>query len=180
MLPWANLDSPTGPARETGLSDALLSVEATPVKTSNVKRSDGSGVKRRSLDDLGRATVPRRTATKPTRRQCRGRGRTRPGRSSPPTSPPTVSRPCRPSWSASRPSSARRSCDRVKNARELGDLRENADYEAARNEQSFLEGRILELEQRLRTAVVIEARERWRHHHGLDAWSTRSTAGGKS
>lgn len=47
--------------------------------------------------------------------------------------------------------------DRVKNARELGDLRENADYEAARNEQSFLEGRILELEQRLRTAVVIHA-----------------------
>jgi len=45
---------------------------------------------------------------------------------------------------------------RVKAARELGDLRENADYEAARNEQSFLEGRILELEQRIRTAVVIE------------------------
>ena len=38
--------------------------------------------------------------------------------------------------------------DRVKNARELGDLRENADYEAARNEQSFLEGRILDVEQR--------------------------------
>ena len=45
---------------------------------------------------------------------------------------------------------------RVAAARELGDLRENADYEAARNEQSFLEGRILELEQKLRTAVVIE------------------------
>ena len=46
---------------------------------------------------------------------------------------------------------------RVKQPRELGDLRENADYEAARNEHSFLEGRVLELEQRIRTAAVIEA-----------------------
>ena len=46
---------------------------------------------------------------------------------------------------------------RVKNARELGDLRENADYEAARNEQSFLEGRIRTIEQMLKTAVVIGA-----------------------
>jgi transcription elongation factor GreA len=45
---------------------------------------------------------------------------------------------------------------RVKSARELGDLRENADYEAARNEQSFLEGRIRDLEQMLKTAVVIQ------------------------
>jgi len=46
---------------------------------------------------------------------------------------------------------------RVKHARELGDLRENADYEAARNEQSFLEGRIQSIEQMLKTAVVIAA-----------------------
>ena len=45
--------------------------------------------------------------------------------------------------------------ERVKLARELGDLRENADYEAARNEQAFLEGRIRELERRRRTALVI-------------------------
>ena len=50
--------------------------------------------------------------------------------------------------------------ERIKHARELGDLRENADYEAARNEQSFLEGRIQELERRLRTAVVIRSETR--------------------
>ncbi|MGH3114417.1 MAG: transcription elongation factor GreA, partial [Gaiellaceae bacterium] len=46
---------------------------------------------------------------------------------------------------------------RIKSARELGDLRENAEYHAAREEQSFLEGRIQLLEQRIRQARVIEA-----------------------
>ncbi|HEX5014496.1 MAG TPA: transcription elongation factor GreA [Candidatus Limnocylindrales bacterium] len=46
---------------------------------------------------------------------------------------------------------------RIKSAKELGDLKENADYTAAREEQSFLEGRIAQIEGLLRTAVVIEA-----------------------
>jgi transcription elongation factor GreA len=46
---------------------------------------------------------------------------------------------------------------RVKTAREHGDLKENAEYHAAREEQSFLEGRIRTLEERLRNAVVIAA-----------------------
>ena len=45
--------------------------------------------------------------------------------------------------------------DRVKTARELGDLRENAEYQEARREQSFVEGRIQALEALLRTAVVV-------------------------
>jgi transcription elongation factor GreA len=45
---------------------------------------------------------------------------------------------------------------RIKAARELGDLSENADYEAARKEQSFLEGRVQQLQQLIKTAVVIE------------------------
>ncbi|HEX8025610.1 MAG TPA: transcription elongation factor GreA, partial [Candidatus Limnocylindrales bacterium] len=45
---------------------------------------------------------------------------------------------------------------RVKTAREYGDLKENAEYHAAREEHSFLEGRIRLLEDRLRFAVVIE------------------------
>jgi len=46
---------------------------------------------------------------------------------------------------------------RIRTAKELGDLKENADYHAAREEQSFLEGRIQALEARLRDAVIIEA-----------------------
>jgi transcription elongation factor GreA len=44
---------------------------------------------------------------------------------------------------------------RIKAARELGDLSENADYEAARKEQSFLEGRVQQLEQMIKHAVII-------------------------
>jgi len=43
-----------------------------------------------------------------------------------------------------------------------GDLSENADYEAARKEQSFLEGRVQQLEQIIKYAVMIEA-----SHEGL-------------
>ena len=46
--------------------------------------------------------------------------------------------------------------DRVRLARQLGDLRENSEYAAAREEQSFLEGRIQQLEAQLRAAVVAD------------------------
>jgi transcription elongation factor GreA len=46
---------------------------------------------------------------------------------------------------------------RIKAARELGDLSENADYEAARKEQSFLEGRVQQLEQMIKHAVIIHS-----------------------
>ena len=45
---------------------------------------------------------------------------------------------------------------RIVAARELGDLRENAEYETARKEQSILEGRIEHLTALLRDAVTIE------------------------
>lgn len=45
---------------------------------------------------------------------------------------------------------------RIQVARSLGDLSENADYESARHEQAFLEGRIAAIEATLRDAVIIE------------------------
>ena len=47
----------------------------------------------------------------------------------------------------------------LKDARALGDLSENADYDAARNEQAQVEGRIKELEQLLEKAELIEKRD---------------------
>jgi transcription elongation factor GreA len=45
---------------------------------------------------------------------------------------------------------------RIATAREHGDLKENAEYHAAREEQGFLEGRIKSLESKLKIAVVVE------------------------
>jgi transcription elongation factor GreA len=45
---------------------------------------------------------------------------------------------------------------RLRSAIQQGDLSENADYTAAKEEQGFLEGRILELEQILRNVVIID------------------------
>ena len=46
---------------------------------------------------------------------------------------------------------------RLKEAIALGDLSENSEYDDAKDEQAFVEGKILELEGKVRTAVVIEA-----------------------
>ena len=46
--------------------------------------------------------------------------------------------------------------ERIKQAREYGDIAENSEYEDAKNEQAFIEGRILVLEKTLRNAVVID------------------------
>jgi transcription elongation factor GreA len=44
----------------------------------------------------------------------------------------------------------------IAEARAQGDLSENAEYEAAKDKQGFIEGRILELESKLATARVID------------------------
>ena len=49
--------------------------------------------------------------------------------------------------------------ERIKLAREFGDITENAEYDDAKNEQAMLEARIAKLEERLASARVIEKRE---------------------
>lgn len=46
--------------------------------------------------------------------------------------------------------------ERLKEAISYGDLSENAEYEEAKNEQAFVEGRILELEEKIKYAKIIE------------------------
>lgn len=46
---------------------------------------------------------------------------------------------------------------RIKEAREFGDISENAEYDDAKNAQAMLEARIAQLEDKLRSATVIDA-----------------------
>ena len=53
--------------------------------------------------------------------------------------------------------------ERIKIARDFGDLKENSEYHDAKNEQAFLETKILKLRERLHTAVVVEAETEGSH-----------------
>jgi transcription elongation factor GreA len=48
---------------------------------------------------------------------------------------------------------------RIKEAREFGDITENSEYDDAKNEQAMLEQRIAQLEERLRSASVIDPKD---------------------
>ena len=48
---------------------------------------------------------------------------------------------------------------RIKEAREFGDITENSEYDDAKNEQAMLETRIAQIEEKLRSASVIDASE---------------------
>jgi transcription elongation factor GreA len=47
--------------------------------------------------------------------------------------------------------------ERIKEAREYGDISENSEYDDAKNEQAMLEARIATLEEKIRSATVIDA-----------------------
>lgn len=49
--------------------------------------------------------------------------------------------------------------DRIKEAREFGDISENAEYDAAKNEQAMLEARIAQLEETMRNASVVDEKK---------------------
>jgi transcription elongation factor GreA len=60
--------------------------------------------------------------------------------------------------------------ERIRVARELGDLKENAEYHTAKDDQAMMETRIKRLQERLRNAVVVEATD------GGDTFSFGRTA----
>ncbi|RJQ08214.1 MAG: transcription elongation factor GreA [Bacillota bacterium] len=46
--------------------------------------------------------------------------------------------------------------ERIRKARQFGDINENSEYEDAKNEQAFIEGEILQLEKVLRNAKLVD------------------------
>ena len=69
------------------------------------------------------------------------------------------------SWTSWPPSSGPAIVAKIKAAREFGDLSENFEYHAAKNEQGMMEARIKELEAIIKNHVLIETAA------GARAWS---------
>lgn len=46
--------------------------------------------------------------------------------------------------------------ERIKQARAFGDLSENSEYDSAKDEQAFVEGRVIQIEKMIRTAKIID------------------------
>jgi transcription elongation factor GreA len=49
--------------------------------------------------------------------------------------------------------------ERIREAREFGDIMENSEYDDAKNEQAMLEQRIAQLEERLRRSTVVDSKQ---------------------
>jgi transcription elongation factor GreA len=69
--------------------------------------------------------------------------------------------------------------DRIREAREFGDISENSEYDDAKNEQAMLEAQIAKLEEQLRAARVIEAGDAPRDTVSLGSQVTVEDAKGK-
>ena len=69
--------------------------------------------------------------------------------------------------------------DRIREAREFGDISENSEYDDAKNEQAMLEARIAQFEERLRAARVIDSSEVSRDTVSLGSQVTVEHEGGK-
>ena len=163
VMPWATLRAPSGARKSTGITDPLLPEVQGPRTTADHpdRRSPSGGGRRR----------PGRGSPGPA---PRSRARASDGLPRPPAyaaqgSPRKAPEPIYLSPEgharieaelagliAERPGVIKR----IATAREHGDLKENAEYHAAREEQGFLEGRIRAIEAKLKIAVIVAPTER--------------------
>lgn len=142
-FPFANLEAPSGGRRIHGLTGALLAAEPSdpaPVRspTPIARRRPTAGPRPAPRGRSGAARPVAKPAAEPTYLSETGRAHLE-------AELAELRDERRPEIVA-----------RVKAARELGDLRENAEYHAAREEHSFLEGRVQHLQALLDAAVTID------------------------
>lgn len=171
VVPFANLRTVTGDRRQTGITGALLpdTAEAPlpPTYVVTVPDGDADGAR-------GEPAAPRPKARAAAPKAAPG-PRPRPAAAKPVTPPAPAAIPStdprtkqvhltadgiarlQAEWTVLTTQKRPEVIGRIRAAKELGDLKENADYTAAREEQSFLEGRIQAIEAQLRDAVVIQA-----------------------
>jgi transcription elongation factor GreA len=170
VMPWANTRRPTGERQPHGITASLVPEEivAPPPSRRVVQLAQGAadgtstevkgtGTVRRtpSPGARGAAAAKPRVAATPRPRAAAAPKRYEPKRDPIPVTAESMERmkvELDDLTRVQRPQVVAR----IKSARELGDLKENSDYQAAREEQSFLEGRVRLLEDRLRYAVIMD------------------------
>ena len=158
VLPFANQRRPTGERRAHGLAGSLLpdtrEAPAPPTRIVVVPDGDAEGAGGEPPERTVRSRGGRGAPAAP--RNSRAGALSAGGAT--PDARLTASGAARMQAELSELTERRRPevVARIRAAKELGDLKENADYTAAREEQSFLEGRIQALEARLRDAVIAE------------------------
>jgi transcription elongation factor GreA len=171
-LPFANLRRVGGLRKATGLTGSLLvePVVTPPLPTRVVQVPDGDaeGARGEPPEPRQRQRAPAPRVAAVTRASPAASGSSR---LTAPVTPSAVSGPPPVSDGLTAEGSAKLRAEldhlrsvrrpeviaRIRTAKEHGDLKENAEYHAAREEQSFLEGRVQALEARLRTAVIVDA-----------------------
>lgn len=169
VLPWANLRRPTGERKATGLSGSLLAdpdaePPAKPTFVVQVPDGDADGANGEPPPPKSRAASPRASRATPVTR-ARTAGTATAGSGSPAEAPVLVAEALTADGAARLRAELeeltgvrrREVIARIRTAKEHGDLKENSDYHAAREEQSFLEGRVQAIEARLRSAVIVDA-----------------------
>jgi transcription elongation factor GreA len=163
-LPWANSRRPTGERQAHGITGSVLPetprAPEPPRRVVDVPPGDADGARPEAKNSGTTRRAPRSPSPAP------------PGRPAVTPRPIVQRRPNQAPEPVQLSKAAherlvaeldeltrvkrREVVERIKTAREHGDLKENAEYHAAREEQSFLEGRVLALEDRLRRAVIVE------------------------
>jgi transcription elongation factor GreA len=163
VLPWAVLRSPSGLRKPTGITNPLVpevkAPEPAPVtRIVDLPPAEADGARdeakrgRRPAPGRGAGRIasaaayaaqgsPRKAAPEPLSLSPEGLARLEAELAALVAQRPDVIR-------------------RIATAREHGDLKENAEYHAAREEQGFLEGRITALEAKLKHVVVVAPTER--------------------
>ncbi len=173
LLPWANTRRPTGERQPHGITASLIPEEivapAPPRRVTQLPpgAADGTSSETKGTGTVRRigvapATTSRRGAASKARPTAtpRPRAAAAPKRYEPKRDPIPVTADAMERMKTELDDLTRLQrpevVARIKSARELGDLKENSDYQAAREEQSFLEGRVRLLEDRLRFAVIMD------------------------